>query len=212
MNRDVLINKIQNFISENYKDNFQVDICNNKNTIVSIDLIDVSFKAFTVFSKSISKIQKEISEYGEWKFWSNLKILLEKHLCRVFERGDLFWGEKDLISESEQGGFRPYIVISNNMNNKFSSMLTVIPLTTQSKSPIPAHCSVMINGVKCTVLCEQISCIYKRDLRSFIRTLTVEEIERVEKPLKLQLGLSHNEETNNRYESRNQEEIKNKIK
>lgn len=69
---------------------------------------------------------------------------------------------------SVQSGKRPAIVISNNINNAYSPNLTVVPMTTKSKTVLPTH--VYINeelaaklGINeaSTILCEQIQTVSK---------------------------------------------------
>ena len=48
----------------------------------------------------------------------------------------------------------------------------------------------MINDVKCTAFCEQITCIRKIDLSKYIRSLTKEEFKEIEDGIKVQLALN----------------------
>lgn len=106
-----------------------------------------------------------------------------------YSRGDLFWGSNDIAYGSEQSGYRPYLIVSNNKNNNYSSLLTVVPLTTQEKKPLPTHTTVFINNVPCTILAEQLTCIRKIDVNKFIRQLTKEEMQEVEKCIKIQIAI-----------------------
>ncbi len=110
-----------------------------------------------------------------------------------YSRGDLFWGSNDIAYGSEQQGHRPYLIVSNNKNNNYNTLLTVVPLTTQEKKPLPTHTIVYINGVPCTVLAEQLTCIRKIDVNKFIRQLTKEEMLEVEKCIKIQIAIYEGE-------------------
>ena len=43
---------------------------------------------------------------------------------------------------SIQGGLRPAIIVSNDMANKFSSVIHIIPLTTKAKKPLRTHVAI----------------------------------------------------------------------
>ncbi len=113
---------------------------------------------------------------------------------RNFTRGDVWWGIKEDAQGSEQSGYRPYIVVSNNSNNTFSPNLTVVPLTTQDKKVLPTHCDIYINDVKCIALGEQIMTLPKGVFNKFVRRLSLEEFSQVEQILKVQLGLCKKQE------------------
>lgn len=88
--------------------------------------------------------------------------------CR---NGDIFMTDlPDDMEGSLQSGSRPVLVISNNVANHHSPIITIIPLTSRTnKRPLPTH--VVINGHKCglkkqsVVLAEQIMSINKRQLK-----------------------------------------------
>lgn len=40
---------------------------------------------------------------------------------------------------SVQSGYRPVYIASNDMNNKYSTTLNVIPITSKKKKPLPIH-------------------------------------------------------------------------
>lgn len=77
--------------------------------------------------------------------------------------GDIFFA--DLSGEgSLQTGLRPVIVVSNDTGNYFSSVVTVIPLTSKKKKMLPTHttlCPSMLNGLRkeSIALAEQITTI-----------------------------------------------------
>lgn len=76
--------------------------------------------------------------------------------------------------ESEQGGIRPVIIIQNDIGNKFSPTVIVLPITSEiKKENMPTHCIVHKsnrNGLKVDsmVLAEQIRVIDKSRLQDYI--------------------------------------------
>ena len=85
------------------------------------------------------------------------------------ERGSVIlvnFGDDKTKIDSEIKNIRPAIVLSNNMGNRYSSILTVVPLTSSStKSRIPVHIKVGIEeGMRNPSLAclEQTTCVSKR--------------------------------------------------
>ena len=76
--------------------------------------------------------------------------------------------------ESEQGGIRPVIIVQNDIGNKHSPTVIVLPMTSEiKKSNMPTHCIIHKserNGLKVDsmVLAEQIRVIDKSRLQDYI--------------------------------------------
>ena len=75
---------------------------------------------------------------------------------------------------SEQGGIRPVIIIQNDIGNKYSPTLIVLPITSEiKKENMPTHCILhrsIKNGLKVDsmVLAEQIRVIDKSRILDYI--------------------------------------------
>ncbi len=53
----------------------------------------------------------------------------------TIRRGDILWADLGMFpTTSVQGGVRPVIVVSNNKANTYSSVITVVPLTSILKA------------------------------------------------------------------------------
>ena len=65
-----------------------------------------------------------------------------------------------------QHGIRPAIIVSNDMANLYSPVVTVVPLTSRQKKPLPTHVSLRGCGLNrdSTALCEQIITVDKTRL------------------------------------------------
>ena len=109
---------------------------------------------------------------------------------QIYLRGDIVWVDNDInISSSIQGGKRPYLIISNNLNNKYSDILTAVPLTSRYKKYLPTHHKILINDIENTVLAEQITCISKENIIDYYDTINDEDLKKVEDKIKIQLNL-----------------------
>ena len=91
----------------------------------------------------------------------------------TFKRGDMFYADMPQGVGSEQSGYRPVIILQNDVGNKYSSTVIVAPLTseTHAKAKLPTHYSLKAkNGLERSsiVLLEQILTIDKQRLKTYI--------------------------------------------
>lgn len=107
-----------------------------------------------------------------------------------YKRGDIFYIHKQPTYGSEQEAGRPGIIVSNNSNNRFSSVLEVVYLTTRHKPELPTHAEITANGTTSTVLCEQISSVSVNRIGDYITSLTDSEMKPVDDALKASLNLN----------------------
>ena len=108
-------------------------------------------------------------------------------------RGDIYYvrGYSDAVG-SEQKGYRPAIVISNNVGNKHSKIKQVVYITTKNKNEIPTH--VVINSAKYTsiAICEQIFSVSDERIGKYVGHCTEEEMGKIDKALMISIGLDEN--------------------
>jgi len=55
------------------------------------------------------------------------------------KRGEVFWINLDPTLGAEIKKTRPYVVVSNDIANKFSPLVTVVPITTQKLEKLYPH-------------------------------------------------------------------------
>lgn len=60
------------------------------------------------------------------------------------------------ITGSEYKGLRPGVVVSNNMNNKYSEILQIAPITSANKTNLPVHVRI---GVEDGLKSESLVCL-----------------------------------------------------
>ena len=84
------------------------------------------------------------------------------------ERGSIYMVDLGFSNlDSEQNGIRPALIISNDIGNEKSSIITVAPLTTKDKKPMPTHVRITTNdGLRQnSLIClEQVRTVTKRRL------------------------------------------------
>lgn len=114
----------------------------------------------------------------------------------IIKRGDVYLADLGEGVGSEQHGVRPVMVIQNNVGNKYSPTITVLPITTKihKSKGLPTH--VIINHMGgldeiSAIMVEQISTIDKTKLFTYLGTIPEETMKKdVNKAVCIQLGLS----------------------
>ncbi|WP_107937469.1 type II toxin-antitoxin system PemK/MazF family toxin [Ureibacillus chungkukjangi] len=110
------------------------------------------------------------------------------------KRGDIFFADLSPVVGSEQGGRRPVLIISNDINNRFSPTVTIAAITAQiQKAKLPTH--VELNADKyylernSVILVEQVRTIDKSRLSEKLTSLDLEIMSKVDNALEIQYGL-----------------------
>lgn len=83
---------------------------------------------------------------------------------------------------SLQTGLRPVVIVSNDIGNYYSGIVTVMPLTSKNKKNLPTHMKITpndTNGLRneSTILGEQITTINQNQLGYRIGRLTDNELK-----------------------------------
>jgi mRNA interferase MazF len=114
------------------------------------------------------------------------------------KRGEIYFanlGDSSCNIGSEQDGFRPVLIVQNDIGNHYSPTVIVACVTTKIyKANIPTHIKIsQFDYGLCDdnlILCEQIKTIDKVRLRSKLTELNASDLRRVDNALKLSLGLT----------------------
>ena len=115
------------------------------------------------------------------------------------KRGEIYFanlGDSSCNLYSEQEGFRPVLILQNDIGNKYSPTVIVACLTSKIyKNKLPTH--VLLSGdiyqLNCDslVLCEQIKTIDKKRLRHKMTTINDNDQQRIDHAVKLSLGITN---------------------
>lgn len=113
------------------------------------------------------------------------------------KRGNILYANmSDEYEGSIQGGMRPVVVISNNQANKYSPVITVIPLTSRiyKKKYLPthvwlreSHCSGL--GRDSVALCEQILPLNRKDIVDFVGEVDQKMMKKITRAIQIQVGV-----------------------
>ncbi len=111
------------------------------------------------------------------------------------QRGNVYLADLGNGIGSEQKGIRPVIVVQNDIGNKYSPTVTVLPITTKihKSNGMPTHVIIDNDGglfEKSSVMAEQISTIDKSKLIEYLGTIRDKTLRRrIDKALRIQLGI-----------------------
>ncbi len=97
---------------------------------------------------------------------------------------------------SIQGGNRPVVIISNDVCNEVSSVITVAPLTSRMKRlNLPTHAVIDTpDGGQSVILAEQIMTIDKDLLDNKLGKIKAHDMEKIEIAILAQLGMKGEQE------------------
>lgn len=110
-------------------------------------------------------------------------------------RGEVYFADLSPVVGSEQGGMRPVVIVQNDAGNQHGPTTIIAPLTTKSKTHLPTHVKVNLNGIKNIILLEQIRSISRTRLVSYCGRLPIEDMELVDQALLVSVGLAANQQT-----------------
>ncbi len=112
------------------------------------------------------------------------------------QRGDIYYADLADAVGSEQGGFRPVLVIQNDVGNQYSHTTIVAAITGQLKSRhMPTH--VLLAASSCglsrdsMVMLEQIRTLDRDRLQSYMGCVKPHKMREIDAALGISIGLVH---------------------
>lgn len=106
-------------------------------------------------------------------------------------RGEVWWINFKPSVGGEIKKERPaIIIISNDASNKFLNRVQVVPLTSKINKCYPSETFITLNGRQSKAMADQISTVGKERLSNFEGKVSQTDMSKIEKIVKLQLGLS----------------------
>lgn len=112
----------------------------------------------------------------------------------TYLRGDMYYADLGHGIGSEQEGYRPVVIIQNNVGNKHSPTVIIASITSKkdAKAKLPTHYYINAeNGLELPsiVLLEQLRTVDKRRLGDFIGHLSEKHIHGINHALAVSIGL-----------------------
>ena len=120
------------------------------------------------------------------------------------KRGDIYFAVLDHGIGSEQSGYRPVLVIQNNVGNQYSPTVIVAAITSKvSKKKLPTHIPLPegFSGlpIYSVILLEQIYTIDKARLRNLICRISDGYMAKIDSALMCSLGIRNTKEGETAY-------------
>lgn len=110
-----------------------------------------------------------------------------------YKRGEIFYvnnGSREQVG-SETKKDRPAIIVSCDANNKHSSVLEMVFLTTQPKAELPTHVTIRSTGRVSTALCEQPTPVAVERLNNYIGKASDSEMQNIDTALLIGMGINY---------------------
>ena len=113
----------------------------------------------------------------------------------TYLRGQLYYADLSKGVGSEQEGYRPVLIVQNNVGNKYSPTVIVAAVTSKVgvKPKLPTHYFIEANTVGLTapsiVLLEQLRTIDKSRLRGKVGSLGEDQMCKLDHALEVSVGL-----------------------
>ncbi len=107
-------------------------------------------------------------------------------------RGEIYYADLSPVVGSEQGGYRPVVILQNNKGNKYSTTVIVAPVSSKlTKNDLPTHVIIETNFLekKSVILLEQIRTIDKRRIDERLGCLSYMIMEKVDEAIKTSLDI-----------------------
>lgn len=108
-------------------------------------------------------------------------------------RGDIIWCDFGKPTGSEQRGIRPAVIIQNNVGNKYSPCVIVIPVSSQWKKPMITHVGLKVEetGLEkpSVAMAEQIQTVDKRKITGKANKLSDRMMNCIDRAIMASLGL-----------------------
>jgi len=111
------------------------------------------------------------------------------------ERGRIYLAVLDPVVGKEISKTRPVVIVSNDKNNKFSGTVTILPITSKNVEKIYPFEVLLSKGAgklpkTSKVKADQIRTLDKSRIVRFIGTIKKQEMDEIEKAIKIHLALS----------------------
>ena len=109
------------------------------------------------------------------------------------KRGQIYYADLSPVKGSEQGGYRPVLIIQNDIGNRYApTVIAAIITSRHTKAKLPTH--IWLNDEcglpkESMVECEQVRTIDKSRLKDFMGAVSDGVMREIEKGLKISFGL-----------------------
>lgn len=113
---------------------------------------------------------------------------------QTYKRGDIYFADLGQGVGSEQMGYRPVVIIQNDVGNKHSPTVVVAAITSKvdARAKQPTHCFIGTDyglELPSVILLEQIRTLDKKRLEKFAGSLQEKHLRELNRALAISVGL-----------------------
>lgn len=113
-------------------------------------------------------------------------LSLEEKNCKDYRLGSIYWVNLGQNEGHLQGGWHPAVIVQNNVGNKYSPTISIVPITSsKTKSKLPTHVHIAAGKYGLTrdsvIQCEGQRPIDRSSIGSYLGTLDGATMKQVAK-------------------------------
>lgn len=113
---------------------------------------------------------------------------------KTIRRGEIYYADLSPVKGSEQGGFRPVLIIQNNVGNHYSPTVIVAAITSRKKKhDLPTHVRLTSPeyGLEnySVILLEQVRTIDRTRLKDYVGKIDEGTTQAVDQAIAISMGI-----------------------